>query len=131
MTARACDMGAFETAPWSDEDTQDVRPYAVTGGRTEPRHQMRLASLLRARRGAAAGATPEAEQILGLCRQGARSVAEIAGTIRQPVLITKVLLSDLIDSGGVVMAVPTAERPSRETLEALLAGMQKKWSECG
>jgi hypothetical protein len=125
-------MDGSANRAWSEEETQDLRPYAVTGGRTAPRHTMRLASLLRARRETPPDVTAEAAQILALCAYEARSVAEIAGTIRQPVLITKVLLSDLIDTGSLVLAVPSAEPISETaTLERLLVALRERWPECG
>lgn len=128
---RASEMDGFDDPAWSDQDVQEVRPYAVTGGRTEPRHRMRLASLLRARREAPLGLTPEAERALALCRGEARSVAEIAGTLAQPVLVTKILLSDLIDSGALVLALTTAKPDDPSILEAYLAGLRNKFRECG
>lgn len=126
-------MAPLNGSPWTEQDQQEVRPYAVTGGRTRSRHAMRMASLL------AAGDTPpphplppEADQALRLCRGGQRSVAEIAATIGQPIQVTKVILSDLIDCGALIIAVPDpatcdpAADPDTSTqlLEALLAGLQ-------
>ena len=118
---------------WTEQDEQEVRPYAVTGGRTRPRHAMRLASLLEAGDTPAPHPlTPEADQALRLCSGGQRSVAEIAATIGQPVQVTKIILSDLIDCGALILAVPHTAScdPSADPdtgaqlLEALLAGLQ-------
>jgi Protein of unknown function (DUF742) len=130
-------MTASETADlddpaWAGEDEQPLRPYAITGGRTRPRYTMRLVSLL------VAGHTlpqevlaPEAEAAFVLCRSEQRSVAEIAARLRQPVQVTKIILSDLIDSGALVMAVPdTTCDPDKtvQLVEAVLAGLQHKFA---
>jgi hypothetical protein len=130
--ATASEMPDFDRPAWTDQDEEEVRPYAVTGGRTHPRHTMRLVSLLAAGRiKPSAALTPEAECALGLCRAAQRSVAEIASHLGQPVQVTKVVLSDLIDSGVLVMAVPdTPSEPHKDPqlLEAVLAGLQRKFS---
>ncbi|MFE2426947.1 DUF742 domain-containing protein [Streptomyces sp. NPDC059373] len=124
-------MAAFEQGAWSDEDEQDVRPYSITGGRTRPRHTMRLVSLLAAGRTPPPGGLgPEAEQAFALCRRERRSVAEIAATLQQPVQVTKIVLSDLIDSGALIIAVPdTVSDPADnpQLLEAVLAGLRHKF----
>ena len=80
--------------PWVDEDEQEVRPYALTGGRTRPTNEMSLSSLLKARAAAPGGyLSPEQAQALALCRGEPRSVAEVAATLRQPMQVTKILLS--------------------------------------
>ena len=62
MRTAASEMTDSGSPAWADEDEQDVRPYAVTGGRTRPRHTMRLVSLLVAGHALPPGAlVPEAE----------------------------------------------------------------------
>ncbi|MBA9002827.1 DUF742 domain-containing protein [Thermomonospora cellulosilytica] len=130
-------MAHLDDPAWVVQDEHDVRPYVVTGGRTRPRHAMRLVSLLAA--GDALPAeplAPEAEQALRLCRGGQRSVAEIAATIGQPAQVTKIILSDLIDCGALIIAVPDtasgdpASDPDNGTqlLESLLAGLHTHFS---
>lgn len=104
-----------------------MRPYALTGGRTRPTNEMGLSSLLKARATAAAGyLSPERARALALCRGEARSVAEIAATLRQPVQVTKILLSDLLDAGTLIMAMPTrtADPKNPNLLEAVLEGLR-------
>ncbi|WP_410050057.1 DUF742 domain-containing protein [Actinomadura sp. CNU-125] len=73
---------------------------------------------------------PEAAHALELCRAQSRSVAEIAAAIEQPVLVTKTLLSDLIDAGAVIIEMPAVRpdlgtgRPSPHLLRALLEGLE-------
>ncbi|KRV47614.1 hypothetical protein AQ490_06900 [Wenjunlia vitaminophila] len=114
---------------WSQVDQQDVRPYMVTGGRTRPRHTMRLVSLLAPGSSPPADPLPpEAEQAVALCRDEPRSVAELAGHLGLPVQVTKVILSDLLDAD--VLSIQISETsPSRDVnaLEALLVGLRKKF----
>lgn len=122
--------------PWVDQDVQQVRPYVVVAdGRACPRYQMRLDTVLTATNttaGAVQAGTlpPEAAHALRLCQAGGCSVAEIAATIGQPILVAKTLLSDLIDVGALVIAPPTVlpdpdtGRPSTHLLQALLEGLE-------
>jgi hypothetical protein len=107
------------------------RPYLVTGGRTRPSVELDLMSLVRATgqgRIAPGGLGREHAVALGLCRTPT-SVAEVAARLRQPVVVTKVLLSDLIEAGALVTRPPSPPGEFAETtpqlLEALLAGLKK------
>ncbi|KIF69424.1 hypothetical protein HY68_13855 [Streptomyces sp. AcH 505] len=120
-------MGALDGTPWVDDDEHEVRPYALTGGRTVPTNNMSLTSLLKARATAPSGyLSPEAAQALALCRGEARSVAEVAATLQQPVQVAKILLSDLLDAGALIMAMPsrTADPKDPHLLEAVLEGLR-------
>ncbi|WP_258052537.1 DUF742 domain-containing protein [Streptomyces sp. Ru73] len=118
--------------PWVEVDAEEVRPYAVTGGRTRPRHTLRLASRLAPARESPTGALgPEAEQAHALCCAEPRSVAEIAALLRQPATVTKIILSDLLDQGALRMAVPDSaitDPRNADVLEACLAGLRRKFS---
>ncbi|MEV7157081.1 DUF742 domain-containing protein [Streptomyces misionensis] len=111
---------------WAEQDTEQVRLYTLTGGRTRPQHTMRLVSEL------APGSTtpfehlaPEAEQVLAWCRQQPRTVAEIAALLQLPAQITKVILSDLLDSRVLTMtASDTSLDPNANQLEKLLVGLR-------
>ncbi|MEU8804800.1 DUF742 domain-containing protein [Spirillospora sp. NPDC048819] len=129
--------GEYRAGPWVDQDVQQVRPYVVAGGRSCPRYAMGLDTVLTTRSTDPAADTarigvlaPETAHALGLCRAGDRSVAEIAATIDQPILVTKTILSDLIDAGALAIAPPTAQpdpdtgRPSPHLLQALLEGLE-------
>jgi hypothetical protein len=80
-----------------------VRPHVVTGGRAHPsRNIFDLVTLVIAAGDLSlAGLSPEKRRIVTLCRGGALSVAEVAGHLGLPVSVTKVLLSDLVDSGHI------------------------------
>jgi hypothetical protein len=68
----------------------------------------------------------EHAEALRLCRTPI-SVAEVAARLRQPVMATKVLLSDLIESGAVITRFPTPHEYTNtpEILEALIAGLRR------
>jgi hypothetical protein len=104
-----------------------VRPYTVTNGRTRPSTALDLVSLVRATgRGMVAPERLGLEhaQALELCHSPT-SVAEVAAHLRQPVMVTKVLLSDLIDSGAVTARFPTFDSTDPARLEALLDGLRR------
>jgi hypothetical protein len=81
----------------------------------------------------ATGSTPQAP--LGpwhrpsawLC-SGPTSVAEIAAHLRLPAVVTKVLLSDLVDCGALTARAPRFhDNPTdRSLLEAVLHGLQRR-----
>ncbi|MEU5400148.1 DUF742 domain-containing protein [Streptomyces sp. NPDC005963] len=105
-----------------------IRPYTVSGGRTRPTAPLDLLSLVMA-----TGAVPkdnlgpEHALALGLC-DGPTSVAEIAAHLRLPAVVTKVLLSDLVDCGAVTARAPRClDTPTdRSLLEAVLDGLRRR-----
>lgn len=104
------------------------RPYTVTGGRTRPSTTLDLMSLVRATgKGNVAleRLGLEYAQALRLCRVPT-SVAEVAAHLGQPVMVAKVLLSDLIESGAVTARFPALfDAPDPAQLEALLDGLRR------
>jgi hypothetical protein len=145
-TPRESDHGVHNTeadaasgSSWVDEGVQPVRPYLVVPDiRDCPRHEMRLDTVLTATTAGIAGAgtdrastlPPEAGHALDLCNGDGCSVAEIAANIDQPILVTKTLLTALIDTGALVIAPPAVPhnldtgRPDPRLLQALLEGLQ-------
>lgn len=112
---------------WITQDAPDVvRPYMVTGNRTRPRHNLGIDTVLTAtaRPVPADALQPEAAHALQLCRGQQRTLAEVAATIKQPGLITKIIVSDLIDHGALTTP-PRADlnAPSRHLLENVLAAL--------
>ncbi|MEC3975865.1 DUF742 domain-containing protein [Amycolatopsis sp. H20-H5] len=104
-----------------------VRPHVVTGGRAHPtRNTFDLATVVVATRSPVAGLSPEKRRVLELCRGGALAVAEVAAYLRLPVSVTKVLLSDLADTGHITAraAVPQADRPDLQLLQKVLDGLR-------
>ncbi|NLU70647.1 DUF742 domain-containing protein [Streptomyces sp. HNM0574] len=119
-------------APWLDGDAgRLVRPYTVSDGRTRPSAQFDLMTLVMATESRPQSYLgPDHTHVLDLCG-GPVSVAEIAAQIGQPVVVTKVLLSDLVDCGAVTTREPTrvplGPNPTdRELLEAVLDGLRKR-----
>ena len=114
---------------WLDGDAgRLVRPYTVTNGRTKPATALDLMSMIMA-----TGQVPRAHlepdhvQILGLCRHPC-TVAEIAGRMRLPAAVTKVLLSDLLDCGAVVTRYPQSadETNDHYLLGKVLDALQRR-----
>lgn len=117
--------------PWDTYDSEDVRPYAITGGRTRPKHSMRLVTLMEAGdTDRAVGMAPEAVRAVEMCRLQPCSVAEIAALIGHPVHVTKIILSDLVDRGALVMALPAPGALDQlQLLEALRSGLETRLSD--
>ncbi|MCQ4043612.1 DUF742 domain-containing protein [Streptantibioticus rubrisoli] len=106
-----------------------VRPYVITDGRAHPtRNTLDLVTLVIAARGETGGLSPEKRRVMELCRGGALSLAEVAGHLRIPVSVTKVLLSDLVDSGHIVTRspIPSAELPEPAILQEVLDGLRAR-----
>ncbi|WP_433464037.1 DUF742 domain-containing protein [Spirillospora sp. CA-128828] len=119
--------GEPQSGAWITQEAPEVlRPYMVTGNRTRPNHGMDLDTVLTATHQTVPADTlqPEAAQALRLCHGQQRTLAEIAATLQQPALITKIIISDLIDHGALA-AQPHAEinTRSRHLLEDVLAGL--------
>lgn len=123
-------MTSPDDRSWVDEDAGPlVRPYAMTGGRTQPINRaLDLIALVVAVPPAepVSGLTAEHERVIELCRQPI-SVAEVAGNLNVPLMVATVLLGDLM-AKGVVLArppIPTVRTPDRNLLQAVLDGIRK------
>lgn len=125
-------MSEPQEGPWLDDDAgRLIRPYTVSNGRTKPSAEFDLLTLVMAtgtRQGSYLG--PDHSHVLGLC-DGPMSVAEIAAHIRQPAVVTKVLLSDLVDCGAISARAPIPaplgpDPTDRDLLEAVLDGLRKR-----
>lgn len=107
-----------------------VRAYVVTDGRAHPtRTTLDIVTLVNAAAsGPLSGLTPEQRAVTELCRGGALSVAEVAGHLGLPLSVTKVLISDLIDSGHIIAraAIPQAELPAAQLLQEVLNGLRAR-----
>lgn len=114
---------------WFDDEAGPlVRPYALTGGRTRPATaELDVATQVVATRehGTVAGLGPEQVTLLDLCRRPL-SVAELAAYVDVPLVVVKVLLSDLIERGDVIVRPPAraVEAPDRALLQAVLDGIR-------
>lgn len=98
----------------ADADLADntlVRPFLVTGGRTEPLQDgLRLESLIHS--SPAALSAPlrfELRQIVDLC-QSPTTVADVAARLGVPLGVAKVLIADLV-SGGYATVARNTEVP--------------------
>ncbi len=121
---------------WTDDSWFDeaaghlVRPYAVTGGRTQPtRDEFTLITLVITADPEVdtTRLEPEPAAILDLCRQQPLSVAEIAAHLDLPVSVVKVLLGDLLDSAMIVARTPMtmASVPDASVLQAVIDGIRR------
>jgi hypothetical protein len=114
---------------WFDEAAGPlVRPYAVARGRTRPtRRDLEMITLIVAVTAEFdMGMDPEYAHIMGLC-QRPLSVAEVSAMLNLPLVVTKVLLSDLIDRGLLIFRSPpqTSDYPKMELLQAVLDGIRR------
>ncbi|MGV9789051.1 DUF742 domain-containing protein [Streptomyces sp. NPDC003435] len=117
-----------EGSAWSNEALGAVRPYALVRGRVQPTHDLDRHALFQASTDPPrALLQPHHAQVLDACgQQGPRSVTEVAGRAGLPLQVTRILLSDLLDDGYLVSAMPVgflhAERDPH-ILERVLAGL--------
>ncbi len=118
---------------WDDRDSGPVvRPYALTGGRTEPAdgEVLDLIAVVVASDQAAGaddpiGLSPEHRKILGLCRQPV-TVADVASDTALPLGVVRVLLADLILQGRITALSqrPAGEQPRADLLKEVLHGLR-------
>jgi Protein of unknown function (DUF742) len=122
-------MASSDEESWIDGDTgRLVRPYAVSDGRTHPTSDLDLLTMVRATGSLARIAMdPDREQALALCSSPI-SVAEIAARLKLPALVTKILVSDLLEGGAVTVRTPPTElaQPDHSMLKAVLDGLHRR-----
>jgi hypothetical protein len=122
-------MVSTEDEHWFDDAAgRLIRPYTVSNGRTEPTTRMELLSMVIATGRLPQGQLgPDHAQALELCG-GFTTVAEIAARLRLPAVVTKILLSDLVDCGAVDARLPdpTAEPTNPAVLETILYALQRR-----
>jgi hypothetical protein len=118
---------------WVDRNSGPVvRPYAVTGGRTEPAdgQVLDLITVLVAS-GQDSGADdlmglgPEHRKILAICRRQA-TVVDVAAETALPVGVVRVLLADLIQQGAITVLPQrrVGEQPGDDLLKEILHGLR-------
>jgi hypothetical protein len=118
---------------WVDRNAGPVvRPYAVTGGRTEPADGkvLDLIAVLVAS-GADPGVDflmglgPEHRKILDICRRQA-TVVDVAAETGLPVGVVRVLLADLIQHGAIIVLPQRSvgEQPGDDLLKEILHGLR-------
>ncbi|MFD9094209.1 DUF742 domain-containing protein [Streptomyces collinus] len=111
-----------------------VRPYAMTGGRTQPgptgvRFDLIALVTLDPAAPVADDDTalgPEHLALIELCRTETQSVAELAADADLPVGVVRVLLGDLLELGRVTISrpVPPAHLPDERILREVIEGLR-------
>jgi hypothetical protein len=118
-----------------DRETPD-RFYTITHGRVPgDDHPLDIVSLIVAERDPAPGMQSEHVKILQMCRTPT-ALVEISAELQLPVSVVKVLLLDLLDTGGITARHPlpslTAangptglQLPDYDVLKQVLDGLQR------
>lgn len=106
-----------------------VRPYVITGGRSDSEGEpLSWETLVTATDiPAPANLQPEYRRILDHC-QGLLSVAEVSAHLAQPAPVVQVLLADLLREGLIAVRsrTPAADGTHADTLEKVLHGLQRR-----
>ncbi|KOV57162.1 DUF742 domain-containing protein [Streptomyces sp. MMG1121] len=135
MTENPMDDRREPGSQWYDGEAGPlVRPYAMTGGRTQPGPtgvRFDLIALVTLDLAAPAldddtALGPEHRTLIRLCRTETQSVAELAADADLPVGVVRVLLGDLLELGCVVISrpVPPAHLPDERILHEVIAGLR-------
>ena len=123
--------------PERDEPTGALaRPYAVTRGRTRPKSEIELDTLVettvRGRSTAAGrGGGGEHQYIAAMCDGGrVQSLAEIAARMQLPLGVARVIVADMATDGLVAVYEPTSledetDAVGTELLERVLSGLRR------
>ncbi|ROO86503.1 uncharacterized protein DUF742 [Actinocorallia herbida] len=110
-----------------EESGSFVRPFIVTGGRTRPvDERLRVETLVSAAPAAlSAPLTFERRRIVELCQRPV-SVAEVAGRLRVPIGVARVLIADLVSErlATVHDRADPQDLRSRELLERIREGVR-------
>jgi uncharacterized protein DUF742 len=118
----------YDDSWFDDAAGRLIRPYTVSSGRTEPTIRMELLTMVVATGRRPPGQLgPDHAQALWLC-DSFTSVAEIAARLRLPAVVTKILLSDLVDWGAVNTRPPDplADSTNTAVLETILDALQRR-----
>ncbi|GAB2627809.1 hypothetical protein Aab01nite_81480 [Paractinoplanes abujensis] len=123
-------MSVLDTGEhWFDDAAgRLIRPYTISNGRTEPTTRMELLSMVIATGRQPHGQLgPEHAQALRLCGS-VTTVAEVAARLRLPAVVTKILLSDLVDWGVVDTHAPDpmADLTDLTVLETILNALERR-----
>jgi len=107
-----------------------VRPYTMTGGRTQPSHtNLEIEALVSTTSlgERAPNLSVEQRAIVGLCRD-VLSVAEISARLDLPLGVTRILVGDMADRDFIAVYRPSqtgpGERPDLALLERVLYGLR-------
>ncbi|MFE1885764.1 DUF742 domain-containing protein [Streptomyces diastatochromogenes] len=135
MTEKSTDGPREQGSQWYDGEAGPlVRPYAMTGGRTQPGPSgVRFDLIALVTLAPAAPAVdedtalgPEHRALVDLCRIETQSVAELAADADLPVGVVRVLLGDLLELGCVTISrpVPPAHLPDERILREVIEGLR-------
>ena len=123
------ELGTDEEHWFDDAAGRLIRPYTVSNGRTVPTTRMELLSMVIAtgHRPPPGQLGPEHAQALGLCGT-VTTVAEVSARLRLPAVVTKIVLSDLVDWGAVDACAPDpmADASNPAVLETILNALQRR-----
>jgi hypothetical protein len=115
---------------WTEWDDGPVaRPYALIGGRTRPRVELRFDLIdVVAWTGVPfdpGAVTYEGRRIIGMCQVPA-TVADLASALELPLIVVRVLLGDLVHDGlvDVRVATPKGRVTDQRLLARVLAGIR-------
>ncbi len=102
--SRIWDAGGDADGGMSGDDDLVIRPFLLTGGRTQPTQEgLNVEALIESRPGVdSSNLRFEARRIVELCRTPI-SLAELAAGLRVPLGVARVLVSDLIADGSVIL----------------------------
>ncbi|TCO52466.1 DUF742 domain-containing protein [Actinocrispum wychmicini] len=115
---------------WVDDEAGPlVRPYAMTRGRTKPANRdLDMITLVVAAKDEIDPVALDADYvtILELCHRPL-SVAEISAHMDVPIVVVKVLVSDLMERGEVIARTPArnVKAPDLNLLQAVLDGVRR------
>jgi uncharacterized protein DUF742 len=121
-------LGTDDEHWFDDAAGRLIRPYTVSNGRTEPTMRMELLSMVIATGYRPHGQLgPDHAQALELCGS-VTTVAEVAARLRLPAVVTKILLSDLVDWGAVDARSPDpmADTSNPAVLETIIYALQRR-----
>jgi hypothetical protein len=108
-----------------------VRPYAVTGGRTAPTRNIAIEALLQASAlGSSEGQRSDRDRrrIVRMCEDRPQSLAELSAYLGLPLGVVRVLVSDMISTGMLVLHdVGESGDPGEriDVLERVLVGLHR------
>ena len=109
-----------------DGFTKRIRPYLLTGGRTESDVELPLETQIRAvAKADGTNLSGEKQAIVDLCTTPL-AVAEVAARAGLHLQVTKILIGDPINDGHLRAgdSEPQSERPDLGLLEQVLNGLQ-------
>jgi hypothetical protein len=115
---------------WVDDEAGPlVRPYAMTRGRTVPANRdLDMITLVVTTKDEIDPVALDADYvaILELCHRP-MSVAELSAHLNVPIVVVKVLLSDLLERGEIVARTPARDVkiPDLNLLQAVLDGVRR------